>query len=268
MAKTIPKKSSQLDRIDTFVVAGVVTILITRSYLALSGFPQIGSDQLHIAHVLFGGLILTVAYMLLLLGHKPNYLFASLLGGIGFGLFIDEVGKFVTKDNDYFYEPAAALIYMAFLLVWFVSRLIIVRAEKQPFLSPAEWPPKMWMRFLIIAWSVTQCLLIVSLLVYTTIVGIGDASHTLDLPKLGIIVSFVYILFLGIGLMQLKRQKDEAAAHDIRGATLFSVVGLYPFIYFDYPIFASIGITATLLVIIGLSEVSVLGLLKKLLIKQ
>jgi hypothetical protein len=36
---------------------------------------------------------------------------SALLGGVGIGLFIDEVGKFITQTNDYFFPPAHSLIY-------------------------------------------------------------------------------------------------------------------------------------------------------------
>jgi hypothetical protein len=44
------------------------------------------------------------------------YRLTAILAGLGVGLFIDEVGKFITNSYDYFYPLAAPIIYAFFLV--------------------------------------------------------------------------------------------------------------------------------------------------------
>jgi hypothetical protein len=101
----------------TSLVAFGVTVIITRLFLQLTGYPQVGDSVLHIAHALWGGLLLFIAVLIpLAFANRWAIQVSALLGGIGIGLFIDEVGKFITQTYDYFYPPALSLIYGFFLL--------------------------------------------------------------------------------------------------------------------------------------------------------
>jgi hypothetical protein len=107
------------------IVAFAVTVIATRVYLDVTGYPKVGGGGLHVAHMLWGGLLLVLAMLLVLLfvGRRALTL-AAIAAGVGVGLFIDEVGKFITESNDYFFAPAAPLIYGAvllLLLVWLVA---------------------------------------------------------------------------------------------------------------------------------------------------
>jgi hypothetical protein len=117
-----------------FLVATVVAILLTRLFLGLTGFPRMGGGGLHVAHMLWGGLLMLVALVLVLavLGKRTKRL-AALVGGAGFGLFVDELGKFITADNDYFFQPTIALIYTLLVLLFLAFRAIERRS-----LSPDE----------------------------------------------------------------------------------------------------------------------------------
>jgi len=111
------------------LVAFAATVVITRVFLELAGYPQIGNDVLHIAHALWGGLLLFVAALLpLALANRWAIQASALLGGVGTGLFIDEVGKFITHANDYFYPPSLSIIYGFFLLT--VVFYLIVRRPR------------------------------------------------------------------------------------------------------------------------------------------
>ena len=94
------------------------SVVVTRVFLQLTGFPKLGGDSgLHVAHVLWGGLLLFIAALLpLIFANQWVFPLTAILSGIGVGLFIDEVGKFITATNDYFYPAAAPIIYGFFLL--------------------------------------------------------------------------------------------------------------------------------------------------------
>ncbi len=93
------------------------SVSLTRLFLELTGYPQLGGGGLHIAHVLWGGLLLFIGSLLpLIINNRWALDLSAFLSGVGVGLFIDEVGKFITQTNDYFYPSAAPIIYAFFLL--------------------------------------------------------------------------------------------------------------------------------------------------------
>jgi len=109
--------------VDSFLIAAALTVLGLRVYLAAAHYPQLGGNGLHIAHVLWGGLLMVAAIgMLLSLLTRTWQLIAAVVGGVGFGLFIDELGKFLTSDNNYFFKPTASLIYAMFIALYLTAR--------------------------------------------------------------------------------------------------------------------------------------------------
>ena len=106
-----------------------LSVSLTRLFLWLTGYPQLGGGTLHVAHLLWGGLLLFIAALLpLIFANRWVYQVVAVLAGAGVGLFIDEVGKFITSSNDYFYQPAAPIIYAFFLL----CVLVYLRINQPP----------------------------------------------------------------------------------------------------------------------------------------
>jgi hypothetical protein len=128
-----PKLGARRDHAERYlfltIASFAISVAATRWYLDLTGYPKIGGGGLHVAHMLWGGLLLVVAALLpLVFVGRRVLLLTALLAGVGVGLFIDEVGKFITESNDYFFAPAAPLIYGALLL--FVAIWLAVRRSR------------------------------------------------------------------------------------------------------------------------------------------
>lgn len=110
---------------EVWLVSAVVSLLSIRLYLQLTGYPQIGGSTLHIAHMLWGALGMVIAFgMLIIFASDVWKPAAVIIGGAGFGAFIDELGKFITKDNNYFFQPTIALIYAVLVILFLLSRSI------------------------------------------------------------------------------------------------------------------------------------------------
>jgi len=122
--------------LELFFVTAVFSVLSIRFFLALTGYPSLSPGNLHIAHVLLGGVLMMIALVIALAYiNKSAYYLVAVLGGFGFGAFIDELGKFITGDNDYFYRPAVTLIYLVFVLLYlaienFVNKPRLTEQEK------------------------------------------------------------------------------------------------------------------------------------------
>jgi hypothetical protein len=130
-----PRNAEFVSLLESFLIAAVCTVLIIRTQLWLTNYPQLGGHGLHIAHLLYGGIFMALAIgvLLMFLGRGPRRP-AALLGGVGFGFFIDELGKFVTEDNNYFFRPAAGAIYLVFIAIFLIIRTL----ARGPVLSPEE----------------------------------------------------------------------------------------------------------------------------------
>lgn len=114
--------------LDVFFVCAAVGVIFNRVFLILTGYPQIGNATLHISHAIWGALAMMAALALYLAFLSPTLRgFIAVLGGFGFGWFVDELGKFISRDTDYLFKPALAVIYCVFIGMFFWFRHLVSR---------------------------------------------------------------------------------------------------------------------------------------------
>ena len=110
-------------------MCAIAAVLGNRFFLILTGYPQLGNGTLHISHAIWGALMMAIA-IIFAISYLPPFTrtFVAFLGGAGFGWFIDELGKFITRDVNYFFEPTIALIYIMFVVMYLAFRSVELRA--------------------------------------------------------------------------------------------------------------------------------------------
>jgi hypothetical protein len=133
MLNIFTKRSSGSDNLLLFLIAAAFSVLATRMFLYLMDYPQIGRGEIHLAHALAGLILMTVANMALFSYHgKIVRQFGAVVGGLGFGQIIDEIGKLITRDNNYFYQPVPMIIYLIFVSLFFLYRYLDQYAPHSP----------------------------------------------------------------------------------------------------------------------------------------
>ncbi|MBU1088913.1 hypothetical protein KKA02_03480 [Patescibacteria group bacterium] len=123
MKLKLVKRESGSKMLLIIMISAVGSLLGTRLFLELTGYPEISNEKWHVAHVLWGGLAMVAGMILTLVFHgEKTRKKASIIFGVGLGWFIDEIGKFLSHDNDYFFQPAIVFMYVFFILMFLLYR--------------------------------------------------------------------------------------------------------------------------------------------------
>lgn len=133
MPNILIKRSTSSDLLLLFLISAAFSVLGIRVFLETFNYPAITHGQIHLAHAIIGAVLLSVANIAVLTFHgKRVRQYAAIIGGLGFGQVIDEIGKFITRDNNYFYQPVPMIIYLVFISLFFIYRYLDRYTPKQP----------------------------------------------------------------------------------------------------------------------------------------
>ena len=247
-------KPKRLLIIDTFVGSGLIMVFIIRAFLAVTGYPQIGGIGLHIAHMLWGGFLMATMILYLLISKKPRKLISASIAGAGFGLFVDEIGKFITSDNNYFFQPAALLIYLIFLFIWIVGRLLISKADNLRFIPRASWPTNKWIKRFIIIWTFVQILLGSLAIIILVLALCYQVDIISKIPIIYILIYLIYLFMLILAIFFLLIKKTHLSVKTLRTATMLSIVAIYPMIFYYQQFTAVTGFLLSVAVLVSLTS--------------
>ncbi len=267
------------DLLEILLVMSVVTILINRAFLAMTHYPKIAFGSLHIAHMLWGGLLMLVALVMLFRFWNPSIRrLAAFISGVGFGLFIDELGKFITEDNNYFFQPTIAILYILFITLFLVFRSLInrfpltereisVNKSLREIFGSSIIPESRSLRsyyfirrkvfttlnrFLSIQKVIPTVMILfvfVSLFQFAAIFGWVSPNWVPleDVSGFSIVGAFISSMFVLIGLLCFRSSRIKAA-HWFKRAVLVNIFVTQIFLFYQSQLTALWGLAVTLLV--------------------
>lgn len=133
MKLRLTKRDSASELLLIVMTWAIISLLSTRLFLSIYDYPQLGNGDWHVAHVLWGGLLMFLG-MILVFGFHGERVKRSAAGifGIGLGWFIDEIGKFLSANNDYFFQPAIVFMYAFFVVFFIIYRYVERHQPKDP----------------------------------------------------------------------------------------------------------------------------------------
>ncbi|MBU3935254.1 hypothetical protein KJ909_01125 [Patescibacteria group bacterium] len=133
MRVILPFKQNASELILIMMVSAIGTVLLTRLFLDMTSYPIIGGGKWHISHLFWGGILMLWGMILALITHGQKYKKIASVGfGWGLGWFIDESGKFLSIDNDYFFQPAIVVMYIFFVLMFLLYRFLERNIAQNP----------------------------------------------------------------------------------------------------------------------------------------
>lgn len=133
MKISLIKRENASELVLTVMKWAILSLLFMRTALILLNYPTIGKGNWHIAHAFTGGMVMWAGAMIgyIYYGAQAKKISATVFG-VGLGWFVDEIGKYLTRDNNYFFQPAVSLIYVFFIILFLIYRYSEKNEPKEP----------------------------------------------------------------------------------------------------------------------------------------